>query len=181
MQSTVQAWDIEKNSEENIYLNSIFLNTTSNVITALTLLQDLIHFNNPVLINNKENFSVLVQDLRLLPDKYQEIPNKIFLPDSNIRKIELYVQQICYEDGKIESLPEPCYIQTCQQKMDVEYIPYAQKINKQAKYYMIDQSNYWQCICRWGVQERCVLIVRHLKKKLNVSLKTMHNLLSIKC
>ena len=67
--------------------------------------------------------------------------------DSNIRKIELYIQQICYEDGKIETLPEPCYIQTCQQKMDVEYIPYAQKINKQAKYYMIDQSNYWQCIC----------------------------------
>ena len=144
----VQAWDIEKNSEENIYLKLNVLNTTSDVITALSIIaKGFDSFNNPVLINNKEKFSVLVQDLRLLPNKYQEIPNKISLPDSNIRKIELYIQQICYEDGKIESLPEPCYIQTCQQKMDVEYIPYAQKINKHAKYYMIDQSNYWQCIC----------------------------------
>lgn len=31
----VQAWDIEKNSEENIYLKLNVLNTTSDVITAL--------------------------------------------------------------------------------------------------------------------------------------------------
>ena len=51
----VQAWDIEKNSEENIYLKLNVLNTTSDVITALSIIaKGFDSFNNPVLINNKE-------------------------------------------------------------------------------------------------------------------------------
>lgn len=144
----IQAWNIQKDSEENVYLKLDVFNTTSGVITALNItVKGFDSFNNLIMVNNNEIFSILIQDLRLSPNRYQNISNKIILPDRNIRKVELYIQQICYEDGKIESLPEPCYIQTCQQKMDDEYISYAQKINKQARYYMIDQVNYWQCTC----------------------------------
>lgn len=60
---------------------------------------------------------------------------------------KIYVYQICYDNGSVEEFPKPLYIKTCQEPMDSSYIPYAQKISKQAKYYMIEQANYWQCLC----------------------------------
>ena len=144
----VQAWNIQKDSEENVYLKLDVFNTTPEVITALNITaKGFDSFNNLIMVNDNEIFSILIQDLHLSPNQYQNISNKIILPNRNIRKVELYIQQICYGDGKIENMPAPHYVQTCQQKMDGDYIPYAQRISKQAKYYMIDQVNYWQCTC----------------------------------
>ena len=144
----VQSWNIEKDSNENVFLRISVFNTTQEVINALNIrIKGFDSFNNPKNINNEEFLSVLIQDLRLEPKSIQVIDNRIVLPDPQIRKVDIYIQQVCYENGNVENFSEPCYVKTCQESMRSQYLPYAKRITEQAGYYMIEKTEYWQCLC----------------------------------
>lgn len=64
-------------------------------------------FNEIVKIDNKNNFTCLLQDLNATVGSKFSNDKPIKLPDHNIRKLHISVKQVCFANGKIVNNDNP--------------------------------------------------------------------------
>ena len=91
---------------ENDCCEISFLNLNYGVITAVKFIaQGFNVFDDCILVNGKEEFTLVLQDIRV--EKNARLENyQVKLPDSNMRKIKLRESQICYDDGTVTTYTE---------------------------------------------------------------------------
>lgn len=99
--------DIEcKVLPENDSCEISFSNLHFGVISAVKFIaQGFNVFGDCVLVNGKEEFPLVLQDIKV--EKNARLENyQVKLPDSNMRKLKLRESQICYDDGTIATYSE---------------------------------------------------------------------------
>ena len=153
----VKSYEILKKADDQMYVKMTFTNTTKREIKALKVkARGYDSFRDLIEIDGCDTFQILIQDLSLTPNKTESSEVMLDGQKGSIRELELFVDQICYSDGEIETCKESDYVETCLSPLADEYHNYARKYNNKAGYHMIDNGDYWQCICgNVNLTERC--------------------------
>lgn len=120
------------------------------------------YFSESILVDGKKNFKLMIQDLNV--SEGESISGiKVGLPDSNIRIVELKLEQICYNDKKVVTASDSDYVQYSldlldanQDKIQLEIL---KKANAQSICYAKKQETGWICSCGYYNKidvDRCV-------------------------
>ena len=148
------AGKVEKKNDGTIIANITFDNLSYGIITAIKLrAKGYNSFDELILINNKEDFIIIIQDLYI--EKNTTVPSLIVpLPNSDIRRIELTEYQICFDDRNITKYTssnikmvtlEQYDINDSNDKKCLKAIQYT--INDNIKYKPIETDFGWICGC----------------------------------
>lgn len=132
------------------FANIKFRNLSYGIITAIKFnCKGYNSLNELVEVNGKEYFSVVFQDL--LVGLRETTIVSVELPSNDIRKLELREEKISYEDGKIEDVEIPVYVEY---EYDVpvsapEYklISIIKETNNKAVCFPQELSNGYVCVC----------------------------------
>lgn len=144
----ISSWDIQKNQSEDVFLKVEFYNVAEKTVSAINMIiKGYDSFGNVIKVDEKETFSILLQDLKLQPYPNRSASSMVHLPNNTIRKVEIFVSKICYSDGQIEEMNSPDFVMSCQNPMDSKYVSMVGKVVPYAKYYTIKTQEYWQCPC----------------------------------
>ena len=104
-------------------------------------------FGDIVRMGENDSFEMLLQDMSLKDSLIYnfELPKEV----SAARKFDFIVDQVCYENGEIQSSGQPEYVKTgmADKIQDEYYLRFAKTKTADAKYYAEDHGKYWNCIC----------------------------------
>lgn len=137
--------------EQNVYFICSIYNGTEKVLNAVKI--EAVGYNSfgdPIIVDGQNAFSILLQDLHIPAYNGSKVNNKFLLPDKSIRKLDLRIVQLLYQDGTIEVPQEECLIEINRNPLDSLYLEMAKKENSNAAFYMFKGDNYWQCVCGWA-------------------------------
>lgn len=150
----VVSWSIQK-EQDDLFLVIKFMNVSEIMVSAVMfLVSGFNSFSDKVIIDGKNEFEALGQDYSINPGEQETL--KILLPDSNIRKVDIKVEKVCFIDGGIVKYKESEWIDTKQEEIDSQYSECVKQGNVQGKYYAIIKENYWQCVCGFvNTGKRC--------------------------
>lgn len=141
----ISSWNIQKQNNE-VFLIVNFFNLSDNIITAVLLTaQGFNSFGDSILVNEKEVFLVMGQDMSVKPSKHGQI--RITVPDSDIRKVKLKVAKWCFANGDVVTACDSKWVETKQQALDPLYWDCVKDSNPHGAYHAIIQDDYWQCVC----------------------------------
>lgn len=104
-------------------------------------------FGDLVTVDEKESFEILLQDLSISKLQLEEKVCSLDSRLSNARNFEFFISQVCFRDGEIVQCKLPNMVTTCQDEICAELLSFAKRENSNAKYYMINYENCWQCVC----------------------------------
>lgn len=142
----IARWNVQKESAADCTISIDFFNLSSKIITAVLFTANgLNSFGDPILIDEKETFDILGQDICVKPGKFGNI--KVKLPNQDIRKVKLVVKKVCCSDGEIAQAQPSCWIATKQRVIEQKYADCIKRKNPKGAYYAIIEDNYWQCTC----------------------------------
>lgn len=109
-------------------------------------------FNDVVLVNGKENFIIIIQDIRI--DKNTSATDiKVKIPSNEIKRLELEECQICYADGTVST-----YRGKNEIDFELEEFTYAEQervelnalrdvFDSKVKYNLLETEHGWICTC----------------------------------
>lgn len=142
----ITEWNVCKDNNAVCTLSIDFFNLSSKTIAAtLFTATGLNSFGDPILIDGKEYFEILSQDICVEPGKHCHV--KASLPNQDIRKVQLAVNKVCFSDGEIVQAQPNRWIETRQQAIDQIYADCIRRKNPQGAYHAIIEDKYWQCTC----------------------------------
>ncbi len=104
-------------------------------------------FDNEIVVNGNSETGVLLQDLNIMPGETGKNRIEVLLPDNEIRKLNLHIDQIKYSDGTIWNNNTSHMVPTCQNRLSEKYLEYAKKYSSKARYHSAIKTDYWQCVC----------------------------------
>lgn len=142
----ISSWYIKKDNNANVALVVDLLNTSEKTISAVML--SVIGFNSfgdSVYIDSKDAFEILGQDLQINGGNFGKI--SAFLQNTDIRKVEIKVQKVCFSDGTIMENVSSRWVNTNQNPLSSLHIDCAKKKNPQSKFYATIENEFWQCTC----------------------------------
>ena len=142
----ISSWYIKKDNNANVALVVDLLNTSEKTISAIMLsVMGFNSFGDRVCIDGKDTFEILGQDLQIHGGKFGKVSE--FLQNTDIRKVEIKVQKVCFTDGTIIENASSRWVNTNQNPLDSLYIDCAKKKNPQSKFYATIENKFWQCTC----------------------------------
>ena len=145
-----------QNNSEGAWVQLHFTNATDEVISALKFrAKGKNSFDDIIQIKDDDYFQLIAQDINLKSNAVGDV--KINLPDSNIRKLELELQQVCFSDGKIVIPDKPdivdyeiellCNSWSSQGSSEKDALDYLKGLNSKAICYPRRIEKGWICTC----------------------------------
>lgn len=150
-------WKVLKENSGSHIVSIDFFNLSPKTITAtLFTATGLNAFDDIILIDGKETFDILQQDMCVEPGRHCNIKAK--LPHQDIRKVQLQVKKVCFSDGEVSVDRQSNWIETKQHAIASKYVDLLKKRNPMGAYYAIVTDSYWQCPCGFvNVGHACLM------------------------
>ena len=145
----VISYEILNNEQSKAFINIGFLNLNLGTVSAMKLVF-IGHnsFDELVKIDGNDSFTSVLQDLNVKPGTYFENDAPIYLPNEDIRKLDIIVNQVLFADGQIINNQNPQIVQpTLREIVSQNEINLAHTILPEAQYYAKEEETYWLCAC----------------------------------
>lgn len=141
----IASWKIQQENDDFMLLID-FMNVSENIVTAVMFtVVGYNSFSDKVSVDGKDEFEVLGQDYSIHQGMKGTVKYK--LPSADIRKVDIQVKKVCFNDNTIFNHKESEFIPTKQRPIDDKYSDCLTRANCSGKYYAIMMPEYWQCVC----------------------------------
>ena len=153
----IVSWKVCAENAAEPYISVDFFNLSDTTISAvLFTAYGYNSFGDCILVDGKETFDVLGQDIHVSPGKHCNI--KVKLPNENIRKVKLAINKICFSNDTIIQVTSSKWVDTKQHPIDPRYSDCVKYINPHGAYHAVIEKDYWQCVCGFvNTGSKCIV------------------------